>query len=448
MLPVNELRLAFYGDDFTGSVDVLLQTMRQGWRGRLFLGLPDPVDLQVAAKDHDVVGIAGVARSLPTAQLEAEVRPVFEALTALGPHVLQYKVCSTADSSPEVGSIGRVIEVGRDVVGSRGPVPVLFAQPDFGRYTNFGHHFAADDGVVYRLDRQPTMSRHPVTPMRESDLAAHLSSQTALLIGNVHWTDYTDPSDVADKLRARSDGAVVFDAVCEQHVDLVAAVVLSISGMEGPRFVVGSGGLSRGLARAFSGPEDGDVRVHHHPGVDGPVLAVSGSRSPRTFRQIQDALEQGWVVTELPLDGSSDDDQVVHAAVAQLRSGRSVVVSTGADARPGLGGDAELVNMIASRLADLVEQALRAEVTRRVIVCGGDTSSRVLGLLGARSLTIVANPVDNVVVCAVDSDSAWLDGVEVLLKGGQVGPVGLFETIRTLHADLGPNSGAPRAGTG
>ena len=71
-------------------------------------------------------------------------------------------------------------------------------------------------------------------------------------------------------------------------------------------------------------------------------------------------------------------------------------------------------------------------VTRRVIVCGGDTSSRVVGLLGAESLSIAANPVGNVVLCAVASPLEWLDGVEMLLKGGQVGPADLFELVQRL----------------
>jgi 3-oxoisoapionate kinase len=36
------------------------------------------------------------------------------------------------------------------------------------------------------------------------------------------------------------------------------------------------------------------------------------------------------------------------------------------------------------------------------------------------------------VLCAVASPLEWLDGVEMLLKGGQVGPVDLFERVRAL----------------
>src|SRR5699024_3009416 len=157
-------RLAFYGDDFTGSVDVLLQVARCGWSGHLFTSLPDPEDRRAVAQSSDAVGIAGIARSLPTTRLDDEVRPVLTAMAGIDPQVLQYKACSTADSSVHVGSLGRALEIGREVLGRR-TVPLLFAQPDFGRYTAFGHHFAREAETVYRLDRQPTMSSHPVTPI-------------------------------------------------------------------------------------------------------------------------------------------------------------------------------------------------------------------------------------------------------------------------------------------
>ena len=422
------LRLAFYGDDFTGSVDVLLQLTRAGWRSRLFLGLPSDTELAAAAAEVDAVGIAGIARSLPTDRIEAEVRPALTALAALGPRIVQYKACSTADSSPTVGSLGRVIEVARELFGDA-CVPVLFAQPDFGRYTAFGHHFAAEGGTVYRLDRQPTMSNHPVTPMRESELAKHLSLQTELPIGSVHHLDYGVADALAAVLADRPEAAVVLDALHDEHVALVGAAVAA-GVTEGPRFAIGSGGLSKGLGRALARPGGGASEAVRPLNATGPVLVVSGSRSPQTSRQIEDARRSGWTVLPLPLDVSDPVEAVRDRVLAELAAGRSVVVATG-ESEASADGD-ELVAELAAHLAAVVEAALRAGATSRVIVCGGDTSSRVVRLLGADSLTIAANPMGNVVVCALSSTQEWLDGTEILLKGGQVGPVDLFEQIRLL----------------
>lgn len=428
-----DLRFAFYGDDFTGSVDVLLQLRRAGWTSRLFLGLPDFAELKAAAGEVDAVGVAGVARSLPTGRIDSEVRPVLEALRRLGPQVVQYKACSTADSSPAVGSLGRVIEIGRELFGPS-TVPALFAQPDFGRFTAFGHHFAAEEGQVYRLDRQPTMSRHPVTPMLESDLARHLSLQTLLPIGSLHVTEYADGAGIARKLALRSDAATVLDALTDEHIQLVSEAVMTNSRLEAPQFVIGSGGFSRGLAAAFSpsGPAAADTVNDLNGG--GPVLAVSGSQSPQTARQIEDARRQGWAVLAL---AGHDDGPLTDSVTAELAAGRSVVVTTGETQHGGTAeavGGRSLVESLAGRLSAVIEAALRAGTSGRVIVCGGDTSSHVLKTLGARSLSIAANPVGNVVLCKVASTSTWLDGSEMLLKGGQVGPVDLFELIRTLEA--------------
>jgi uncharacterized protein YgbK (DUF1537 family) len=425
---VTDLQFAFYGDDFTGSVDVLLQLRRAGWTSRLFLGLPGPAELHAAAADVDAVGVAGVARSLPADRIESEVRPVLEALRRLGPRVVQYKACSTADSSPAVGSLGRVIEIGRDVFGVA-TVPALFAQPDFGRYTAFGNHFAAEEGQVYRLDRQPTMSKHPVTPMRESDLARHLSLQTSLPIGSMHLTEYTDGAEIAWKLAQRTEAATVLDALTDEHIGLVSQAVVANSRPGAPQFVIGSGGFSRGIAAALSPGRTSQADTVDELNDDGPVLAVSGSQSPQTSRQIEDARRRGWTVLVLAADR---DGQLKDRVIAELASGRSVVVTTG-DTAEAVDGRS-LVETLSARLSAVIEAALRAGGNSRVIVCGGDTSSHVLRLLGARSLSIAANPVGNVVLCKVASANPWLDGTEMLLKGGQVGPADLFELIRTLQA--------------
>lgn len=433
-----EPALAFYGDDFTGSVDALLQFTRAGLRGRLFVGTPDIDTLRRAAADVDVIGIAGIARSLPRAALDEEVRPALVSLHTLGARVVQYKACSTADSSPMIGSLGRVLELAREIFGP-GIVPMLFAQPDFGRYTVFGHHFAAEGGVVYRLDRQPTMSNHPVTPMRESDLALHLSRQTELPIGALHLTQYSDAGSLTQALHQETAAATVLDAVSDDHVTLVGRAVWELRD-ERPVFAIGSGGLSTGLGAAAAGKRAGagtPARAGEAGGeirLAGAVLAVSGSRSPQTARQIEHAVTHGWASFDLPLGAARPADELEAAVLTELAVGRSVVVSTASaelrgDQAPKAGSTIE---RIAGQLAKLVASALAAGCTGRVIVCGGDTSSRVVTLLGAESLSIAANPFGNVVLCRVSAPAAWLDGAEMLLKGGQVGPVDLFERIRTL----------------
>ncbi|GAB3398386.1 four-carbon acid sugar kinase family protein [Humibacter soli] len=405
-------RVAFYGDDFTGSVDALLQFSRRGWTARLFVGLPSPERLREAAEHSDAVGIAGIARSLPTDELDAELLPVFDALSSLSPAILQYKACSTADSSAYIGSLGRVIELGRSVVPTE-TVPVLFAQPDFGRYTVFGHHFAAENGVVHRLDRQPTMSTHPSTPMDESDLALHLAKQTSLPIEHLPFTSYGSAETIAGLLRDSPAAAVVLDALNDEQLETLGTAILSLPA---PLFALGSGGLSHALAAAAPGDA---AALSSSTGSGGPILAVSGSRSAQTGRQIAAAAAAGWLVLPLPVPSGSNTD-VIPAVLAALGSGRSVVLASDGLEQTSTGEPITL-QAIADGAAELVAAAADTGASGRVVVCGGDTSSRVIRLLGVDSLSIAANPWANVVVLRAHADDPAIDGLELVLKGGQVG---------------------------
>jgi 3-oxoisoapionate kinase len=87
-----------------------------------------------------------------------------------------------------VGSIGKAIDCGATVFQNK-LIPVIGGMPALGRYCLFGNLFArmgiGSNGKIYRLDRHPSMSKHPVTPADESDLRLHLGKQTEKKI----WVD-------------------------------------------------------------------------------------------------------------------------------------------------------------------------------------------------------------------------------------------------------------------
>jgi len=414
------VKVAFYGDDFTGSVDALLQFARRGWTGRLFTRLPDAAALRRAADEVDVVGVAGISRSLSPAEMDAELRPVLAAFAALEPQIVQYKACSTADSAPHVGSLGRVVELSRETFGERA-VPMLFAQPDFGRYTLFGQHFAAERGTVYRLDRQPTMSHHPSTPMTEADLAVHIGHQTDLPIGAVPLVAF---DDLAALLRSAPEAGLVLDALTDEHLVTIGA---ALQQLPAPVFAIGSGGLSHGVAAATPG---GAPAIATSTAAAGPVLVVSGSRSAQTRRQADAAAAAGWLVQPLPLDGAGIES-VLPGVLAALRSERGVVL-TSDDADVASAADRPMLAAIAEAAASLISAVARDAAARRAIVCGGDTSSRVTRLLGVESLSIAANPWGNVVLLRAHAEDPAIDGLELLLKGGQVGADSLFADVAAL----------------
>ena len=120
----------------------------------------------------------------------------------------------------EMGNIGKAINCGAEVLQNKF-IPVLGGTPALGRYCVFGNLFArmgiGSNGKIYRLDRHPSMSKHPVTPSYESDLRLHLGSQTQKKIGLIDVTQMEN--DVKDWDTIRDDNEVVLlDALTEEHL--------------------------------------------------------------------------------------------------------------------------------------------------------------------------------------------------------------------------------------
>jgi uncharacterized protein YgbK (DUF1537 family) len=424
--------IGFLADDLTGASDVLAQAHAQGLDAMLVLdpgrSMPD---------DADVVGIAGPARSLAGDALDEAVRSGLAALAPLDLSVLLYKVCSTFDSSPTVGSIGRGIELLHERFPGHGPVPVVPGQPGFGRYTAFSQHFGVHAGEVYRLDRHPVMSRHPSTPMHEADLRLVLGEQLAgrPQVPGLHLPAYVDGSfeERWKHLRETSDSAAfVVDAVDDAQMDTVAEALVRGRPSAGPALVVGSGGIMAALARLRGGaprtrPDATASR--------GPTLVVSASASTTTAGQIADAVGHGWVDVPIPAGAFTGDVARTpwSAAVeAALRAGRDVVAHTtqGPD-DPRLSAGSVPAAAVGGTIGRLAGELARRGLTRDVVVCGGDTSSHALLAMGVAELRVSEQFVTAGPICITD-DAAAVAGCRVLLKGGQVGAPDLFRRFAGL----------------
>ena len=116
--------LTFYGDDFTGSTDSLEALAMAGAPAVLFLDVPTP-EMLARHPGAVAVGVAGTSRSLSPDWMDRELPAIFAGLKALGAPICHYKTCSTFDSAPDVGSIGRAADIGRRVFGPAVLVVVL-----------------------------------------------------------------------------------------------------------------------------------------------------------------------------------------------------------------------------------------------------------------------------------------------------------------------------------
>ena len=418
---------AYYGDDFTGSTDVLETLALQGVPAVLFLGLPDKTALKPFAQCR-AIGIAGESRSRRPEWMNRNLPQVFAAMRALGAPVNHYKVCSTFDSSPRIGNIGRAIELGIQAFGAR-YVPVVAGAPRLGRAVVYGNLFAAAEGAMYRIDRHPTMRRHPITPMREADLRLHLSRQTALPMGLVDVSSFqagTAAQRLHAELRAGAK-AVVFDAIDEAMLEETAGLICA--GARSRRvFAVGSSGLSSGLLLHWRkvGWIRESPRFQPAAAVD-RIIVLSGSCSPATARQIRRAAQQGFATFRLQEHQAWDRE--LRKSVKALKQGTSVVLYS-ALGPESISGKGKYGESFGAALGASLHELIAASGVRRVVIAGGDTSTRAVKQLGIGALPFTAPMAPGAPLCRACAPGSGMDGLELVLKGGQVGSENFFAQVR------------------
>jgi uncharacterized protein YgbK (DUF1537 family) len=418
----------YYGDDFTGSTDALEALALNGVRTVLFLDPPSDAAL-ARFPDCRAIGVAGESRSRDPQWMSEHLPAIFGRLLELRAGICQYKVCSTFDSSPEVGSIGRALEIGQDVFGTPW-APVVVAAPHLGRYVLFGNLFAAGGGAVHRIDRHPTMRRHPVTPMDEGDLRVHLARQTDRKIAllDILGLNCEDPAAWLDALLADGPRVILLDGLDERT--LRASGRLLWTRRPAPcSFAAGSSGLIHALVEHWRecGEIPGTFSVDKPQPVD-RVIVVSGSCSPITEQQIRWAIAHGFA--DIRVDAAEKDHSTaLNAALSALSRGESAVLYTAlgaGDRNAGYGGE-----KLGRSLGVLLREALIRSGVRRALVAGGDTSSHALRELGIESLIFAGPMTPGAPLCRCHAPGNVLDGLELVLKGGQVGPENFFEMVKS-----------------
>lgn len=451
---MSELHLAFYGDDFTGSADVMEVMQWSGLRTVLFLSAPT-ADQLASFEGLRAFGVAGWSRSMSPQEMEAELRPALAGLKESGARVIHYKTCSTFDSSPEIGSIGKAIELGREVVGTK-CVPVVVGAPNLGRYQVFGNLFARSglDTEPFRLDRHPTMRQHPITPMVEADLRVHLAEQSSTPVSLLDVLQLRKSE--SESLAATPDGALLIDVLDEDDLPRVGKILDAIADESQQSYFVGSSGIQYALAAHWAKSGKLEKLQSHEPGQPrfGPtdqLVAITGSCSPVNARQIAWAEEHGFETLALnvakligPEASESEIEQSVRRAVERLRLGKNVILhsSRGPDdprvneakkAFAAQGLDEQQIRLHSGRLlgpklGQILARVLAAYPMPRFGVAGGDTSGYVAREMGIDALEALAPVAPGSPLCRVHAQNE-LNGTEAFFKGGQVGKDDVWGTM-------------------
>ncbi len=446
----DDIILTWYGDDFTGAAAVMEVLTFAGVPAMLFFDVPSKD--QLALFPHvRAIGVASTARTQSPEWMDEHLPSVFSALANLSDGLVHYKVCTTLDSSPTVGSIGRAIEIGARTLNCD-CVPVLIAAPQMRRFQFFGHLFASVGDDVYRLDRHPVMSRHPVTPISESDVAQHIQKQTSLAtmhcinveaMANPDLTLASVRGNATDKLLGLTIDST--DARTE-----TTAGALLWNARDVSRFVVGSQGIEYALVRHWQNkgmlnpaPPVKGIGAHDH------IAVVSGSVSPVTQEQILWSRANGFACIKFDALAALGDaktlaaelERVVATAVDKFNAGQSPLIYT------ALGPDDPVIaavnkhisaakrdsQKINRTLGESLGQVLYGIINRtgisRAVISGGDTSGYATQQLGIFALSALAPTIPGAAIFKAHANGD-MDCLELALKGGQMGSPDYFGWVR------------------
>lgn len=421
----------FIGDDFTGASDTLATLAEAGLRARLFL---DPPGAEAVADEGlDAAGFATDLRALPPERIVERLEGLAPLLRALAPRIVHYKVCSTFDSAPHTGSIGAAVAALERLVEPALTV-ILGGQPSLGRYCVFGNLFArGPDGEAHRIDRHPVMSRHPVTPMGEADLRLHLAAQGLSDVSLEPWTGIGEA--LAGRLQVqlvKGRCRVLVDVATQDDVTAIGAALAGLEPGGHPLLLVGASSVAEAfLSARTAAPASsaGEVRAERGAGPPKPCLAIAGSRSAVTAAQIEAAsLYEKFPLSRADLAGQGMQE-IAGRAAAAMSAGGNALVHLLPDEDYGLTG-----GELAERLALLAKAIFSLHPARGVCVAGGDSSSAIVHRLGVDSMEFVERFGPGVALCLGRSHASDVDGVILLLKGGQVGDMDIFDRFAELPA--------------
>ena len=179
------------------------------------------------------------------------------------------------------------------------------------------------------------------------------------------------------------------------------------------------------------------------------MVVASGSCSPVTAGQIAWAEAHGFVGIAVDAARAVDEAawsaelaRTTAAALEALSAGRDPILYTaaGADdpavarfraAVEAAGADEGVINArIGDGLGRAVDRVLRTAGINRAVIAGGDTASHGARALNVFALTALAPTVPGAALFKAHSEDPALAGLELALKGGQMGSVDYFGLIK------------------
>ncbi|MEM9329232.1 MAG: nucleotide-binding domain containing protein, partial [Bacteroidota bacterium] len=330
-----------------------------------------------------------------------------------------------------------------------GFIPLVIGAPFLNRFVVFGNLFARVGEDTFRLDRHPTMSKHPVTPMNESDLRRHLGLQTERKVQLMDLFalegEYGKVDEYFDQLTTTEGDFVLFDTLTRDHMMVVGELLLE-KNIGDTQFLVGASGMNH--AMAFCLQQRGLITPPQIPksiGAAQHMVVITGSCAPGTATQVGYMKQRGHEAFKIDTgalvnqesSGSEVENCVSRALHAIERGSTPVLYAALGPDDPSIGETEQAAARLNVRAGELIAERqgqMAFEIANkvphlRVGIAGGDTSGYVSRALGIYALEAKCPIAPGAPLCVAHSRNPQFDGMEITLKGGQNGNEKFFEYV-------------------
>ncbi|GAA2543074.1 four-carbon acid sugar kinase family protein [Microbacterium mitrae] len=401
-------------DDVTGATDVAAALSREGLQTLLAFNAETSV-----TEDADAIVIGLKTRSIPVAEAVATSLVALRSLENAGATRFYFKYCSTFDSTDE-GNIGPVTEALAEALGVS-TVVTTPAAPIHGRTVN--------DGNLYVFDvplHETHMAHHPITPMRDSNLARLLTPQSRGAVMTLPLSAARDGAVAVRATIAAAESAGVTQgsvSVTQVIADAVTAADLAIIAEATDDAVLTAG--SAGLIGAIAERQAASGRTVSAPPA-GRTAIIAGSCSRRTLEQIAAFESSGGLSHRVVAAPGQTAAQLAEAALTwwdEQPTDTSAMIYSSSSAEER-NDELPEAGELYEQVAGIVANGLAHRGVQRMLVAGGETSGAVIRELG----TTVAVVGDEAAVGA-----PWIHdvagGVHLVLKSGNFGEVDMFTSL-------------------
>jgi uncharacterized protein YgbK (DUF1537 family) len=406
--------LGCIADDFTGGSDLASALASNGMRTVQCNGVP-PVDAcrwdacVVSLKTRSVSATEAVARSLEALQW----------LARQGARQFLFKYCSTFDSTRE-GNIGPVAEALINELKVPGTI-VCPAFPSLRRTVYRGYLFVGD-----RPLNESGLENHPLNPMTDANIVRWLGLQSRASVGLV-TADCVAEGVEATRRAIESEyragrPLVVCDCIADQDLLTLGAAVKDML------LVTGGSGIGVGLARSLASSGLLGFAASRVKVPSGPVLALAGSCSAATRKQVEVHSAGNptlFISVEDVLDRRIDPSTAVSWAFTAGRAAVPLIYSAVAPEVLRATQERYGALVIAAAMEEFfgaVAAAAVAQGFRRLIVAGGETASAAVTALKVRMMFVGAEIDPGVPIIVTDHEPP----LALVLKSGNFGREDFF----------------------